>query len=285
MSFPLKLLTAVVVWLLFYLLTFRGCQEQLCYACDEASTELTAADTVAQPDEPPSYPLYAKWSDPETFKGEGAEAFLSSIADAGEEGQLLEVTGFYYTGEPAPEGFENMGLARAAELAKLFEGVVPEERLQLRARLIDKADDTEGQPFEAGAFSWADSKTSATVEDIGDRILIRFPLGSAERVYDPAVDEYLEKLAARVVETGEAVQLTGHTDNTGTPELNQRLGQDRANAIKRILVSKQVPEAQVTTDSKGEHEPVASNNTEEGRYENRRVEVRLIKLSTTTKND
>ncbi|HMR42403.1 MAG TPA: OmpA family protein, partial [Saprospiraceae bacterium] len=70
---------------------------------------------------------------------------------------------------------------------------------------------------------------------------------------------------------------TGHTDNVGEADENMKLGARRAGAIKDILVKSGVNANQITTDSKGESQPVASNDTEEGRHDNRRVEVRLIK--------
>jgi outer membrane protein OmpA-like peptidoglycan-associated protein len=280
MSFPLKLLLAIVVWLVFYLLTFNGCHEELCHACDEAPQETTETDTG--PAAVPDYPLYFKWSDTTAYTGSGIDSLKQAILDRGKEDQLLEITGFYFEDETPPEGYENMGLARAAEINRLFDGAVDPERVQMRARLVNEPDGARDQPFEAAAFDWNDAEVSETVDDIGDRILVRFPFGSVEKIYDEAVDEYLEKLANRVKETGERVELTGHTDFVGSDEDNIKLGQDRADAIKNILTQKGVPAEQISTTSKGESQPVASNESDEGRYENRRVEVRLIKQETET---
>jgi len=280
MSFPLKLLLAIVVWLLFYLLTFNGCQDELCHACDEAPQETTETDTGPVPAR--SYPLYFQWSDTTAYTNASIDSLKEAILAKGEEGQLLEITGFYYEEEKPPKGYENLGLARAGQIARLFEGELEDDRLEPRARLIDETEGVRQQPFEGAAFEWTDSKTSATVDDIGDRILIRFPVGSTEKVYDEAVDEYLDKLAERVKQTGERVELIGHTDNTGSDADNRELGQARADAIQRILAQKGVPAGQISTDTRGESQPVASNDTEEGRYENRRVEVRLIKQDSKT---
>ncbi|NBC08365.1 MAG: OmpA family protein [Bacteroidetes bacterium] len=280
MSFPLKLLLAIGVWLLFYLLTFNGCQDELCHACDEAPPETTETDTGPAP--APSYPLYFQWSDTTAYTNAGIDSLREAILAQGEEGQLLEITGFYYEDETPPDGYENLGLARAAQVARLFEGELEGNRLQPRARLVDETEGVRQQPFEGAAFEWTDSKTSATVDEIGDRILIRFPVGSTEKIYDESVEQYLNKLAERVKQTGERVELTGHTDNTGSDADNLELGQARADAIQRILTQKGVPAGQISTDTRGESQPVASNDTEEGRYENRRVEVRLIKQDSKT---
>lgn len=69
------------------------------------------------------------------------------------------------------------------------------------------------------------------------------------------------------------VQLVGYTDNTGTPEANQTLSQNRADAVKSILVNQGVPSERITTQGQGQNNPVASNDTEEGRLRNRRTEL------------
>lgn len=69
------------------------------------------------------------------------------------------------------------------------------------------------------------------------------------------------------------VQLSGHTDNTGAPDANQRLSLDRANAIKAMLVSSGVAGDRITTAGYGQDRPIAPNDTEEGRAKNRRTEL------------
>jgi len=72
------------------------------------------------------------------------------------------------------------------------------------------------------------------------------------------------------------VQLVGHTDNTGNPDANQKLSLDRANAVKAMLVNQGVNPDSVTTAGYGESRPVASNDTEEGRQQNRRLELNVL---------
>jgi outer membrane protein OmpA-like peptidoglycan-associated protein len=71
------------------------------------------------------------------------------------------------------------------------------------------------------------------------------------------------------------VQLVGFTDNTGRPEANQVLSLDRANAVKGMLVSDGVARDRITTAGMGQDQPVASNDTEEGRARNRRLELNV----------
>jgi len=69
------------------------------------------------------------------------------------------------------------------------------------------------------------------------------------------------------------VQLSGHTDNTGTPQTNQALSLDRANAVKAMLAGDGVAANRISTQGMGQERPIASNDTEQGRAQNRRTEL------------
>jgi OOP family OmpA-OmpF porin len=71
------------------------------------------------------------------------------------------------------------------------------------------------------------------------------------------------------------LSIDGHTDNTGTPEKNQALSENRANAVKNYLVSKGIAEGRLTAAGHGQDEPISDNKTAAGRQKNRRVEMKL----------
>lgn len=73
------------------------------------------------------------------------------------------------------------------------------------------------------------------------------------------------------------VQLAGHTDNTGSPQANQTLSSDRANAVKGMLVNQGVNGDRITTAGYGQDRPVASNDTDEGKARNRRLELTVTR--------
>ena len=75
-----------------------------------------------------------------------------------------------------------------------------------------------------------------------------------------------------------SLSIVGHTDNTGSDEYNQKLSEDRAEAVKTYLVKKGVGEISITSEGKGESEPIADNNTPEGREKNRRVVFSVTKV-------
>ncbi|MEM7548479.1 MAG: PorP/SprF family type IX secretion system membrane protein [Bacteroidota bacterium] len=72
------------------------------------------------------------------------------------------------------------------------------------------------------------------------------------------------------------VMIMGHTDNSGSHEYNLRLGQKRANTVKKFLIENGISEDRIYTESKGESEPLNDNSTNEMRRRNRRVEVKVI---------
>ncbi len=224
-------------------------------------------------------PLDFKWGDATPYTNDGFDAYKASIVSGMADDNILEITGLYFEGEEGPEGFENMGLARAGKVKEmLLAAGVPEDRIRLRARLVSERDGVRDGYFQSCEFNWMEAeKPRDTVEELDDRIIIRFPFNSVRKDVNKRVDDYLEKLAKRLLQTGEKVILTGHTDNVGDHNSNMTLGLRRAKVVRDILLRRGVKSAQIVTESKGETQPVASNDTEEGRHDNRRTEVRLIK--------
>ena len=69
------------------------------------------------------------------------------------------------------------------------------------------------------------------------------------------------------------ITVYGHTDNTGTAEVNERISKQRAEAVSKHLQTKGIAATRIITEGKSFNEPVADNATAEGRAQNRRVEV------------
>ena len=67
------------------------------------------------------------------------------------------------------------------------------------------------------------------------------------------------------------MEIQGHTDATGTKEVNYRLGEERAEAVRRYLNEHGVALNRISTISYGADDPVAPNNSRDGRKQNRRV--------------
>jgi outer membrane protein OmpA-like peptidoglycan-associated protein len=73
------------------------------------------------------------------------------------------------------------------------------------------------------------------------------------------------------------VEIAGHADATGDASYNKGLSKRRAEAVRKYLTGKNIPEARVTVSFFGEDKPIESNATKEGRRKNRRVEFKILK--------
>lgn len=85
----------------------------------------------------------------------------------------------------------------------------------------------------------------------------------------------LDRVANLLMTKNFSLKLAGHTDNTGSAELNMRLSKDRAESIKEYLVSKGANASRIESVGYGQTQPIASNKTAAGRQQNRRVEFTL----------
>ncbi len=72
------------------------------------------------------------------------------------------------------------------------------------------------------------------------------------------------------------LKITGHTDDQGAKEVNQKLSEERAEAVKTYLVGKGVDDKRIETHGAGPDEPVGDNKTEAGRAKNRRIEFQVL---------
>ncbi len=72
------------------------------------------------------------------------------------------------------------------------------------------------------------------------------------------------------------IEIGGHTDSKGSGEYNKKLSNDRAQSVVTYLIENGIDTTRLTYKGYGKDQPVASNETEEGRQENRRVEFKVI---------
>ena len=110
-------------------------------------------------------------------------------------------------------------------------------------------------------------KTICAVNDINFDV--------AKSIIKPESEKYLKKIADVLIETGLAVEVKGHTDNTGNADANMQLSKERALAVVEYLKSEGVSPKKISYSYYGQTKPLATNNTEEGKRLNRRVEFEL----------
>lgn len=120
----------------------------------------------------------------------------------------------------------------------------------------------------------------AKVERVGEGIKITFSSGILFDVDKANLkDGYKSELAElstilnKYADTN--ILLAGHTDSTGSDEYNLGLSERRAQSVSGYLVTQNVDSARITTEGYGKSQPIASNDTAEGRAQNRRVEVAI----------
>jgi len=123
-------------------------------------------------------------------------------------------------------------------------------------------------------------KQDVSVNELADKLTrdgfvtlyVNFDTGKATIKPDSA--KTLDDAAAALKVAGALrVEVAGHTDNVGAPEANQRLSQERAQAVMAALVGRGIKTDRLTAKGYGQTTPVADNRTEEGRAKNRRVEL------------
>ena len=131
------------------------------------------------------------------------------------------------------------------------------------------------------------ANTGIEVVRNGDEIDLRLPSGisfdfnsaAVKPEFRPVLDQVAQTLASY---QSTFVDISGHTDSIGSDAVNQRLSEQRAKAVADYLGYRGVNSARMATRGFGKAYPIASNTTEQGRADNRRVE---IKLSPVTQQD
>ena len=123
-------------------------------------------------------------------------------------------------------------------------------------------------------------KQPATIEELkqGKEVTINnifFDFGKSELLSYSYPE--LHRLARLLKKMNLNVEIGGHTDDVGSDEVNDRLSQARADAVRDFLVSRGCNASAITAKGYGKNKPIAKNDTERGRAKNRRVEMRVIK--------
>ncbi|MCH1925666.1 OmpA family protein [Shewanella sp. C32] len=125
--------------------------------------------------------------------------------------------------------------------------------------------------------------TGVSVTRNGDNIILNMPneltFGVDSSSLSGRAQSVLDGVALVVNEYQKTrLNIIGHTDSTGSASYNMRLSQVRASAVGSYLISQGVNGQRVVTSGAGESQPIASNNSEQGRAQNRRVEIILTPL-------
>lgn len=120
-----------------------------------------------------------------------------------------------------------------------------------------------------------------TITNTGDRLIVTLPqdilFASDSASLRPDLQSDLIAVANNLQSyPNSTVQVIGHTDNTGDAAYNQNLSVQRANSVSSVLAGAGVSQARLQPIGRGEDQPIASNLTEEGKAQNRRVEIVIL---------
>ncbi len=219
---------------------------------------------------------------------DGVNQLKTYFETAGNEDKMIDITGYYDSGEKNTSAFADLGLARSNSVKNYFvDQGIPSSRIntygELRASIVPDGNVYKG-PIEYRIFNQANGDLDATntaLQDIenslrADPLVLYFNYGEAsvtlsekQRLQIGDISRYLDK------KEGATITVEGHTDSQGSLTTNDRLGLERAEFAKAYLANNGIPGSKIKTVSKGERSPIETNDTEEGRNKNRRAVITL----------
>jgi outer membrane protein OmpA-like peptidoglycan-associated protein len=146
--------------------------------------------------------------------------------------------------------------------------------------IMDPEDACPDEPGPANTDPKKNGCPIAFVKEGQIRILeqVKFRFGKAE--LDPASDPILDAVKRILTDRVEIkkLRIEGHTDNKGAPQLNMKLSADRAAAVMQWLVKHGIDKKRLTSQGYGMTKPIDTNDSDEGRQNNRRVEFHLAEV-------
>ncbi len=204
--------------------------------------------------------------------------------------KTLDIIGLYTSKEKNPSGYSNLGIARANAVKNyLVSKGISSKQLNTLGKLNDNL--IPDQTIYYGPVNYH-FNTSNSAEDIASKRITELALLRKEIIANPLKLNFetnssilhlsnsqrakMGKLS-RYLDKADSGQLlvTGHTDSTGDYNANLQLGKSRAGFIADYLAKNGIDRSKISTLSKSSDKPIASNETEEGRRQNRRVEITL----------
>lgn len=217
---------------------------------------------------------------------ESLQAELGKLKDylAKNNGKTLSIKGFYTADETNNSIYPNLGLARANSVKNYLSSLGISSNLmdtfgELKENLVANSEGYFKGATEFGVANAVDNSDAlkTLAEEIKANPLVLYfntgqssiNLSSEQRQKIANISRYLDKV------DGAKCLVTGHTDNTGDPQYHIPLGQKRADFAKNYFVRNGISENKIVANSKGDSQPIADNETEEGRAKNRRTVITI----------
>lgn len=201
--------------------------------------------------------------------------------------KTVNITGFYKSDESNDSAYPNLGLARANSVKNylVIHGVASKQ-IDTYGKLDDDINPNEANilfgPVKFGMLTTDTSETSniEALKTACDAIrksplVLHFLSGQASINLTAEQRQKIADISHCVDKLGAKIQVIGHTDNTGNAAQNIILGKKRADFAKDYLTRNGILEGNIETSSQGQNVPIADNETEAGRSENRRTVITI----------
>ncbi len=162
-------------------------------------------------------------------------------------------------------------MQRQAELATQSDQLRAEREAALATRSEQAEREREARARAERERAQLEADERALMALLGGTVMFRHD----EAILLPEARGRLDRVAdaLKQMPSDRKIVIEGHADATGTDEYNRRLSEERANAVRAHLLQRGVAADQVVAEGRGEQEPIAPNQTAEGRANNRRVEI------------
>lgn len=201
---------------------------------------------------------------------EAERAMLMSAATAEEASRAREETERALQQEAESARSAEMAREEAEQARRLAESRASEAELARReAELLNQQAESLRRQLENLQLRKTESGVVITLGDV------LFQSGESE-LLEEARSSLVEVVDLLQTEPDKKIRIEGHSDSVGDAEYNLKLSETRANSVRTALVALGVSADRVTAIGLGEDFPIAGNDTEEGRSQNRRVDVILL---------
>lgn len=226
-------------------------------ASEVAAAQRAIGNAGQAVDQAAADPHVAKYAPGELERA--SDSLRKATAAWNDKHDLPATTHLAYLAQQRAATAQELANQRAAEEVVTVAAAERDQALSIAAAQRDRAlPETSGQP-------------GATTEQ-GQQSLAGFSTGAA-KIPASAMPKIDELAATLKNNPGQHVMIEGHTDNLGSPDYNDALAMKRAEAVRHALVSRGIDPSRIALRSYGEANPLATNDTGLGRWENRSAQV------------
>lgn len=265
----MKKFLAFLLLLLFIILAWFGWKwyKETVLCCNDTVEETIAPKAIKYG------PLVFNWNSDKAITNDLWPDKKNEIFSGLADDKILRIVGSYFSDEVNNTTFDDLGLARADAVRQLLLDSIPADKMEIASKLVNFLEDAKTKPFGGTVLNWM--TRNENIQEIDNKALIYFPYNSTHEIDNDNILNYLSRIPKALEGNNKIIMLTGYTDNIGNPVYNKKLGMNRALSIKKHLIKLGTDGNKIKVASEGETQPIATNDTEEGRQKNRRVEIEI----------